>query len=108
MGVPDPHTSVPSVPPGRGAEPRRHGLNGRAPYFPALDPRAPWAETPVAETLRSAARLGLKNVGWGWSKEGLLVGLGLLGPHLGQGHAGWLGNGLTGISLTVVGAWEGI
>lgn len=43
VGVPAPHTSMPSVPLGRGAEPRRRGLDGSA----------PWPETPVAETLFS-------------------------------------------------------
>ena len=59
--------------------------------------------------LRSATRLGLRR-GWGAGVKqgGTVRGIGLLGPHLGQGQAGWLGKGPMGISLTVARGWEGI
>lgn len=46
--------------------------------------------------------------GAGVKQGGTVRGIGLLGPHLGQGQAGWLGKGPMGISLTVARGWEGI
>lgn len=90
------------VPPQEGSWAQECGLDGRAPCFPrSPGSQGSWAEAPVAETLRSAARLGLEECGVGVGAKEWTARIRLLGPHLDTRACWMVGERPDGHFLTV-------